>query len=260
MEPQPILPPRRYQAFPHIGWSRFMKIAIVDSRIPKDAECGLSRHADKIMKLPPFKCLQKPVSAHPDMLMFPTEDSIITDKRYAEENAGLFRELSELSGRRIVLCNKGLFNSYPDDVKFNCFTAGGRIFGLVASLSEKILEWAEKNHVSVKNVKQGYAKCSACVVSGNAVITEDTSIERAMVENGIDVLRVTSGQVALEGYDCGFVGGACGSDSENVYFCGDISRHPDFEKIEKFCHDRGKNCVSLGNGRLYDIGTIFFLE
>ena len=237
-----------------------MKIAIVDSRIEKDAERALSDYADKIIKLPPFKRLQEPVSAHPDMLMFPTENSIITDKQYVKENAKIFREISELSGRRIVLCNKAFSPSYPDDVKFNCFAVGKTLFGLDASLSPKVLEWADNNSVPVKNVKQGYAKCSACIVSENAVITEDASIERAMVENGIDVLRVTSGQVALDGYDHGFIGGTSGSDGENVYFCGDISHHPDFEKIEKFCHDHGKNCVSLGKGRLYDIGTIFFFE
>lgn len=237
-----------------------MKIAIVDSRIPKDAERALSDYADKIIKLPPFKRLQEPVSAHPDMLMFPTENSIITDKRYVKENAEIFREISELSGRRIVLCNKAFSPSYPDDVKFNCFAVEKTLFGLAASLSEKVLEWAGENCVSVKNVKQGYAKCSACIVSENAVITEDTSIERAMVENGIDVLRVTSGQVALDGYDRGFIGGASGSDRENVFFCGDISRHPNYVEIESFCRRHGKNCVSLGNVRLYDIGTIFFFE
>ena len=237
-----------------------MKIAIVDSRIEKDAERALSDYADKIIKLPPFKRLQEPVSAHPDMLMFPTENSIITDKRYVKENAEIFREISELSGRRIVLCNKAFSPSYPDDVKFNCFAVEKTLFGLAASLSEKVLEWAGENCVSVKNVKQGYAKCSACIVSENAVITEDTSIERAMVENGIDVLRVTSGQVALDGYDRGFIGGASGSDRENVFFCGDISRHPNYVEIESFCRRHGKNCVSLGNVRLYDIGTIFFFE
>ena len=130
-----------------------MKIAIVDSRIKKDAERALSDYADKIIKLPPFKRLQEPVSAHPDMLMFPTENSIITDKQYVKENAEIFREISELSGRRIVLCNKAFSPSYPDDVKFNCFAVGKTLFGLDASLSQKVLEWAEKNRVPVKKRK-----------------------------------------------------------------------------------------------------------
>ena len=93
-----------------------------------------------------------------------------------------------------------------------------------------------------------------------AVITEDASIERAMKENGVDVLRVAPGYVALDGYDRGFIGGASGADNENVYFCGDLSTHPNSNEIKEFCRQHGKNCVSLGSGRLYDVGTIFFLE
>ena len=237
-----------------------MKIAIVDSRIPRDAEGALSHHADRIIALPPFSALQEPVSAHPDMLMFPTDSEIITNKRYAEENAALFCELAELSGRKLVLDETELAPAYPADVCFNCFAAGGRLFGLSAALSEKIICWASNRAMAMTNVRQGYAKCSACVVSHNAVITEDASIERAMKENGVDVLRVAPGYVTLDGYNCGFMGGASGADDVNVYFCGDITRHPDFEKINDFCRQHGKKCVSLGSGRLYDVGTIFFLE
>ena len=237
-----------------------MKIAIVDSRIPRDAESALSCYVHKIFKLPPFAALQEPVSAHPDMLMFPTDGEIITNKRYAEENAGLIRELSELSGRKLVLDETDLAHTYPADVRFNCFAAGGRLFGLSAALSEKVICWAKSQSVTITNVRQGYAKCSACVVSHNAVITEDASIEKVLGENGVDVLRVAPGCVSLDGYDCGFMGGASGADDENVYFCGDISTHPNSNEIMEFCLQHGKNCVSLGSGRLYDVGTIFFLE
>lgn len=237
-----------------------MKIAIVDSRIPKDAECALSCHADKIIKLPPFKCLQEPVSAHPDMLLFPAERGIITSAQYFEENRSLLEELSDVSGREIVLDSGEIAPIYPQDVKFNCFAVGGRLFGLLSALSEQVLTWAMESEIPVVNLRQGYAKCSACIVSDNAVITEDEGVERAMLDSGIDVLRITSGQVALDGYDCGFIGGSSGADSENVYFCGNISKHPDFDAIEVFCRRHGKKCVSLGSGRLYDVGTIFFME
>lgn len=237
-----------------------MKIALVDFRIPQDALRALSSYADKIFLLPPFSRLQKPVSAHPDMLIFVTENEIITNKRYAEENPNLFQELSNLSTYKIVFDETELAPAYPADVRFNCFCAGGRLFGLIPALSEKITEWAGKHSVPMINIRQGYAKCSVCVISHNAVITEDPLIEKAMIESGVDVLRVSSGHVALDGYNCGFIGGASGADGENVYFCGDISNHPDYYKIEKFCRQHNKNCISLWDGRLYDIGTIFFLE
>lgn len=237
-----------------------MKIAIVDSRIPKDAYRALSCYADKIFCLPKFSCVQEPVSAHPDMLIFLAKDSIITSKGYAKENKALFSEISALSGRRILFDENELSPIYPADVKFNCFIASGMLFGLHSALSERVIEWTKENTIPVVNVRQGYAKCSTCVVSEDAVITEDVSIEEAMLEKRIDVLRVASGQVALDGYNCGFIGGASGSDNENVYFCGDISKHPDYIKIRDFCHRHKKECVSLGNSGLYDVGTILFLE
>lgn len=237
-----------------------MKIAIVDSRISKDALGALSCHTDKIIKLPPFTRLQNPVSAHPDMLLFPAEQKIITSASYFEENRSLFEELSVLSGREIAVDSSEVAPSYPQDVKFNCFVAGGQLFGLVSALSEQVLHWARGSRIPVVNIRQGYAKCSTCIVTHNTVITEDAGIERAMQNRGIDVLRITSGQVALDGYDCGFIGGASGTDSESVYFCGDISKHPDFDKIDDFCRRHGKNCISLGSDSLYDVGTIFFIE
>ena len=41
------------------------------------------------------------------------------------------------------------------------------------------------------NVKQGYAKCSICVVSDNAIITADKGIAKAAIQNRIDVLEIT---------------------------------------------------------------------
>ena len=225
-----------------------------------DAESALSRHADKIIKLPPFNRLQEPVSAHPDMLLFPTERGIITCAEYFEENRSLFEELSDVSGCEIVLDSGEIASKYPQDVKFNGFVVGGQLFGLASALSEQVLTWAMESKIPVVKLRQGYAKCSVCIVSDKAVITEDAGIEKTMLDSGIDVLRVTSGQVTLEGYNCGFIGGASGSDSENVYFCGNISKHPDFDAIESFCHRHAKKCVSLGNGRLYDVGTILFFE
>ncbi len=237
-----------------------MKIAIVDERIPRDAHSALSRHADRIFSLPPSHRLQAPVSSHPDMLIFITESEIITSASYFKENRRLFEEISQLCSRRISLDSAELSPLYPNDVKFNCFTVGGRLFGLKSAISKNILAWAGEKNMPAVNIRQGYAKCATCVVCDNAVITEDASVERAMTASGIEVLKVSKEQVALDGYDCGFIGGSCGADRENVYFCGDLSSHTDGSAIESFCTSHGKKCVSLGAGGLYDIGTLFFIE
>ena len=58
-------------------------------------------------------------------------------------------------------------------------------------------------------------------------------------------------------YEYGFIGGATGSDLNNVYFCGELKNHPDSDKIIAFCKKCGKKAVSLSRDRLKDYGTIF---
>jgi hypothetical protein len=98
------------------------------------------------------------------------------------------------------------------------------------------------------------------VVGDNAIITADPSIAKAVKEKGIDVLSVSPLGVRLDGYDYGFIGGASGTDEENVYFCGNIDLHPDSERIKAFCRKHGKNAVSLSDEPLYDYGTLIFIK
>ena len=61
----------------------------------------------------------------------------------------------------------------------------------------------------------------------------------AAEKKGIDVLAVSPAGVRLDGYNCGFIGGATGADKENVYFCGNVDLHPDGERIKAFCEKHG---------------------
>ena len=109
------------------------------------------------------------------------------------------------------------------------------------------------------DVKHGYAKCSICSVGENAIITADPSIAKTAKKNGIDVLKTEASHTRLDGYDCGFIGGASGDDGENIYFCGNLEKHPDGEKIKEFCKKHGRGVVCLSDEPLYDYGTLFFI-
>ena len=113
--------------------------------------------------------------------------------------------------------------------------------------------------MNVIHTNQGYTKCSVAVVSENAVITADKSIGSACRSFGIDVLTVCEGHVSLPPYDYGFIGGASGIKDDNVYFCGSLDRHPDGERIKEFSEKHGKAAISLSDGGLQDVGTLFFI-
>ena len=139
---------------------------------------------------------------------------------------------------------------------FNAAVIGEHLFGKLEYLSKSVLNLGFKT----VNVNQGYARCSTLSVNDRALITSDKGIAKVAKEQNLDALLITSGYVALDGYDYGFIGGASGCDNENVYFCGDLSTHPDAETIYDFCLFHGKSPISLSPSPLYDVGTIFFLH
>ena len=93
------------------------------------------------------------------------------------------------------------------------------------------------------------------------MITADASIAKKATEMGVDVLLIQAGHISLLGYDYGFIGG-CASfaprqNIDTVFFCGDVSQHPDYNRISVFFQANGLSIINLSNFGLCDVGTIF---
>jgi hypothetical protein len=127
-------------------------------------------------------------------------------------------------------------------------------------LPDEVKTYAASMGISLLDSKQGYAKCSAVSVGESAIITADKNIVRAAKAAGADALLISAAPEAirLDGYDYGFIGGASGVLGDTVYFTGDISSHPDAERIAEFCKAHEKKIISLSNEPLNDVGGIFF--
>ena len=91
------------------------------------------------------------------------------------------------------------------------------------------------------------------------MITSDKTIAMALLEKGCDVLLVGEGDVRLDGYQYGFIGGASGCFDDTVYFAGDPHLHRDGKEIFDFCEINGKQVVYAKGEELTDIGSIIFL-
>ena len=233
-----------------------MKYVITDCRIDKKCELGLRERGFEPIKLPLFSALQAPVSAHPDMLLFLGKGRLFCHGDYCSIAENELALIAKITGAELVRTRDAMGKEYPSDVIFNAAAVGDCLICRRDAVSPSIV--GLYNDDEIINVKQGYAKCSVCVVNGNAIITADPSIVRAAEKKGIDVLSVSPNGVRLDGYDCGFIGGASGADDENVYFCGNIDLHPDGEIIKDFCRKHGKSAVSLSDEPLYDYGTLIF--
>ncbi len=144
-------------------------------------------------------------------------------------------------------------DSYPGDCLLNCFVLNG-VLVTGKHCSKSVLRYAERNSIEIKFVNQGYAKCSTAIVSNDAIITADKTIAKAL-ENHCNVLMIEQGNIRLDGYNYGFIGGVCGKLSLNeLAFYGNPYKHPDGRSMISFIEANNCEVISLCNGELVDFG------
>ena len=131
-------------------------------------------------------------------------------------------------------CIKKPGKNYPENILLNCLYHNNKLYGKLSATDSSVREYCRENNIETVNVNQGYTRCSTLVVNDKAVITADKSIEKGMKNNGVEVLLISAGNIVLEGFDYGFIGGASFSDNNTIYFFGDITKHPDYNKIKEF--------------------------
>lgn len=231
-----------------------MKNVLVDCRISKESIKTLESIGFRVIKIPKSNCFDEPICAHPDIFATKIGNTLLVDSAVAH----LFDCRGE---EKITFFDREAKTEktfkYPNEIEFNCAVVGKNMLCNEKHTNEHIKAFAEQNKIKIINVKQGYAKCSTCVVSENAIITEDESIEKEARKNGIETLKISKGHVLLSGYDYGFIGGASGLLNEGLLaFNGKISLHPEYLKIKKFCEERRVQTVELCEDKLCDVGSI----
>ena len=241
-----------------------LKRAIFSYKIPDGTVTELHR-----LGIIPYFCkgsgeLDERISHHPDMSIFcggkgrfsarkdckPLFEEIIKDIE-ENENAGFSVEYSksEQVTRAYPL-------EYPFDIGYNCFVFRKHLF-CGSIIAQEIEDLAQTDELKTVRVKQGYVKCSTCIVSKSAIITEDKSVYNAIKNNckDVDVLYIKKREVILEGYDCGFIGGASFKISKDMLaFFGKIENHGAYSDIKSFCSNHGVNCISLSSDSVTDYG------
>lgn len=203
--------------------------------------------------VPSDKILQfhKPEQRHIDMQMLKINNDIFLLKECTE----LRRKLDN-RGYNIVLCKNNITKYYPSCVALNCIYICGKLYGREDAIDNSVKKYCSNNNIEIVNVNQGYTRCSTAVIGKDAAITADTTIYEALKNNDIDVLKIDSGSIKLEGYNYGFIGGACTMLNDNILiFFGDAKTHPNYPIIEKFCIIHNVKILNLiDDSPLIDIG------
>lgn len=226
---------------------------LVDGRINEAAVSFLENKNIRVFKTIPHPELYAAVSGHPDMVFHHLENDIFV----AEPS--MYDYFSKLLPNLTILCGKTRLQSkYPLDIAYNAARVGRSVFHNFKYTDPIILEYYRSLGAKLINVKQGYSKCSICVVADNAIITSDKGIAYAAEQNGIAALLISENGILLSGLSHGFIGGCSGKLSENtIFFNGNLMKHPNAAEIIEFCRSFGVEAVYAGNEAApEDIGTV----
>lgn len=145
---------------------------------------------------------------------------------------------------------------YPNDAQMNVCILGDKVIYNPKTVPDTMVKYLTIENGAIQiSSRQGYSRCSVCVVNDNAIITADEGICRSAKAHGIDVLKIMPGYIDLPGFDYGFVGGASFKISDTkLAFTGGLDRHPDAEQIIEFTSLHNVDIVYITDKPAFDIG------
>lgn len=224
---------------------------LVDYRTDESAVRELMKLGLNVYKTTPIKSLYKEVSGHSDMqIHFINKIAICAPEAYK------YYKSFNLTDLELVCGSKTLTDKYPYDIAYNVCSIGDYVICRPLYTAIEILSEYRSLKKTILNSKQGYAKCSICVVNDNSAITADNGVYKLLKNAGLNVLKIREGFVDLYGMK-GFIGGASGLiDEKTLCINGDLKTHPDYNEIISFCKNVNVDIVSINKGSLKDIGSI----
>ena len=205
------------------------------------------------------------IALHPDIVLCRLSEAAAASNEgenpAKKGREGLFYGAPEKLGAR-----------YPKDIRYCACSTGSYFLHKLKYTDPALLKAAKELGLELIDIPQGYAKCNIAVVDEVSIITSDEGIAKALRrhfaekgERGLELLLIRPGHIELPGHPYGFIGGCSGllpprkSDRRykaRLVFNGDLSAHPDYEKIVDFCALRGVEYVYFKDYPLTDIGSI----
>lgn len=152
----------------------------------------------------------------------------------------------------------GICSPYPNDCLLNCADIGDFVICNSDCAYKGIIDFAKAQNKTILHTKQGYAKCSVCIVKRNTIITDDASIYNACAKHReISALLIEKGSVLLKNMNYGFIGGCTGLINRNLlFFNGELNYHSNADLIIDFLKSHNVSYVDIKNKPLTDIGSI----
>ncbi len=226
-------------------------LIIADKRLPLPAKNTL-RNLGKVIFLEDQIAAYKSISGHPDIYICDGDKDIVVAP-CLDPN---IKVQLIAAGYKIIEGKINPGRKYPETAVYNAVVTGKLLVHNLKITDPVILNtFQNKEHI---HVKQGYTRCNLIPLNEEAFITSDKGIERALLAKGYEILYVDPLPVMLKGQKHGFFPGCCGIWDNKMIISGSLHYHPAGREISDFIENHNMQVVSLYNGPLRDIGSIFF--
>ena len=228
-----------------------MKYVIVAENFPEKSLKILKEYG-KIARTKSNKNLMKGLDTHTDILVHPLPSGeLVVDRENFEYYKKIFPD------KNIIPSHSILSKKYPKDVSLNAFTFKNYFIHNLKFTDKVLLDYYKNSGYQMINIKQGYAKCS-CLVTEDFIITSDGGIYESL-RDFIPIYKINHGEIRLQNFNYGFIGGASGALGKKIFFTGDFSHHSSYEEILKIIKKYNYEIEILSKGPIEDFGSIYFI-
>lgn len=248
-------------------WAR-MADFVLHANLPVRAECviigakyahllaqPLKKWGIKPLFVPDNPNIDVRLSGHADLSILHAGGEKLWLSPYLQES-GLAARLAEY-GAALHYADIAQSAEYPHDAQLNIAALDSVfIYNPKVSYAPAVEHLTGTQKMLSVAVRQGYARCSVLAVDERSIVTQDAGIARAAWNAGLDVLVISAGHVALDGFEYGFLGGAGFKlTADTMAFTGLLDMHPEKPRILAFLTERGINTVYLTDLPVFDIGS-----
>lgn len=228
-----------------------MKYVIVAENFPEKSLKILKEYG-KIARTKSNKDLMKGLDTHTDILVHPLPSGeLVVDRENFEYYKKIFPD------KNIIPSHSILSKKYPKDVSLNAFTFKNYFIHNLKFTDKVLLDYYKNSGYQMINIKQGYAKCS-CLVTNDFIITSDGGIYESL-RDFIPIYKIKHGEIRLQNFNYGFIGGASGALGKKIFFTGDFSHHSSHEEILKIIKKYDYEIEILSDETIEDFGSIYFI-
>lgn len=229
-----------------------MTYVLVAENFPEESAEKLKSYGE-VVRTKSNKKVLKGLDTHPDILVHPLPSGELLVDR---DNFDYYKEI--FKDKNIIPSHSSLSGKYPGDIHLNAFAFKNIFIHNLKHTDQVILDYYKNRGYELVNIKQGYAKCS-CLVTEDFVITSDGGIYESL-RDLIPIYKIDHGQIKLQNFNYGFIGGATGALGKKIFFTGDFSHHSSHEEILKIINKYNYEIEILLEDPIEDYGTIFFIK